>query len=216
MEIDTIRRMAKRGTLEVEHLLRLAKSPSPGLASDLEELALELEWRSGNQSPFVPYGDWVVVLAEFCRNSYGGLTSLAANPHYLNFVVGLLEELSSIEAFDALESILAEHRAVIATDELKSKLAGAFNRVGMALVNKSSYPEAEKVEAVRKFLNDQVASHPDEAGRGTAMCALRYFGGSDSLDIVRSAPPMTENWESARTAAIRAIRKRLREQTQVS
>jgi hypothetical protein len=212
MEIETVKRMAKRGTLEVEHLFRLLKSPSPELASDLEALAVELDWKSGPQFPAVPFGDWVTVIAAYCRNGYSGLVTSAADPSRFDFVIGLLETLSTLEALHTLELILKEQGAVIAADPLKArKLAGAINIVGISLDKISANPQAKNIEVLRKFLNDQVVTQSDEAGRGLAICALRFFGDSGSLAIIMSAPPMPEVWESARTVAIRSIRKRLRQ-----
>lgn len=58
----TIARMAARGTLEVEHLLRAARQPSLNLADALDELVVARSWQLDPCFPEVPLGTWVRVV----------------------------------------------------------------------------------------------------------------------------------------------------------
>lgn len=217
MEIATIRRMAKRGTLEVEHLLRLAKAPSEELATNLGAIAAEMGWELGTQLPFVPFGDWVAVIQQFCRGGYDGLATYATQPSKFGFVIGLLEEVRGAHALLCAEQILNMQATTLVDDpERATKLAGAFSRLGGAMEKEAGYVAVEDIENVRAFLHAQVSSHPQEVGRAIAMGALRCFGDSESLALIRSAPQMADFWEPVRHGAIRTITKRLRRRSQAS
>jgi len=210
MDISRIRRMAQRGTLEVEHLLRLASKPSEELATELANLALELKWETRAADDCVPFGEWAAVVQHFCRTGYDGLAAYADEPRKFDFIVGLLEELRGQEALRCLETLLAGHKAMLANDQARSgKLAGAFNLLGRTMNGHDGGNPVQDIHALRDFLHAQLQSQ-DEPVRGAAMCALRYFGDGRSLDLVRAAPPMSTHWEPARSAAVRGIKKRLR------
>src|SRR5215470_16278836 len=89
--VERIERQAKRGTLEVEHLLRLARSPSPALADHLNRLADSNKWSDDARFPQIPWRRWVSVVQIYCRESYAGLVRVAADFSMLPFVTGLLE-----------------------------------------------------------------------------------------------------------------------------
>lgn len=202
--------MAQRGTLEVEHLLRLARKPSEELATELATLALELKWETRAADRQVPFGEWAAVVQQFCRFGYVGLVVYAGEPRQFDFVVGLLEELKGPEALRCLETLLVDHRAMLANDPLRSgKLAGAFNLMGRTMKGHIGDNPVHDIQALRDFLHTQLQSQ-DEPVRGATMCALRYFGDGRSIELVRAAPPMSTHWEPARNAAVRGIKKRLR------
>ena len=53
--IVTIQRMARRGTLEVEHLLRAAREGSSSLADELDAVATAMGWSLTSSYPEVPW-----------------------------------------------------------------------------------------------------------------------------------------------------------------
>ncbi len=206
--------MAKRGTLEVEHLLWTCRSPSEELANELERVAKDMGWERGVGLPYAPFGDWVAVAIKYCREGYDGLVAESSKPKSFRFVLGLLEHIPSTQSLICLEKILLRDWDYVATSPERSiDFAGALNLIAGSKKTTVD-PNSIDMDRACKFLHGQLLLHPAEPARATAMCALRYFGNEDSLVLIRKAPPMQDHWEPARTAAVRAIRKRLRSQIQ--
>lgn len=202
--------MAKRGTLEVEHLLWTCRNPSKELADGLEAVAKDMGWERGVGLPNVPFGGWVAVAVKYCREGYDGLVKESSEPKSFRFVLGLLEHIPSTDSLMCLEQILLRDWGYVSQCTDRSRqFASALNLVCLSkkpAVNASAIDE----NRIRQFLEGQLLLHPEESARAGAMCALRFFGNDHSVVLIQKAVPMQEHWEPVRGSAIRAIRKRLR------
>lgn len=206
--IVTIQRMARRGTLEVEHLLRAAREGSSSLADELDAVATAMGWSLTSSYPEVPWARWTQAIGIYCREGHAGLIAAAVDPIVLPFVVGLLEELKSPEALQSLATIAISQRDRLLDDTvLASRVIAALNLAGGSAME---LPIPERF-AVRDFLHDALESVVTDQGRGVILCALRYFGDDTSLPIIAACPPLPPHWESARVAAVRGIRKAARQ-----
>lgn len=210
MSVATIERMAGRGTLEVEHLLRLARNPSPAVADALDALSAKIGWTSATPHE-VPFGQWSVVVSAYCRNGFPGLRQLAQQQDFAPFVLGLLEDLHSHDALDCiLESFPAVLENCASDPTLAQRIAAALN---LTLSFKPwIVPSADQGEQVRCFLHRLVASAQTDATRAIAYCALRQVGDSSSLSLLSTLPPLSAPWAGALLACKRAIAKRSRTQ----
>jgi hypothetical protein len=106
MSIVSIKKRARADTLEVEHLLKEASHPNEALAAALDELSAELQWpvvgTCANGNLLVPLATWAKVVSTYCRDGFHGLMLLSDEPSLAGFVIGMLEELKTKEAFDTL------------------------------------------------------------------------------------------------------------------
>lgn len=208
----TLGRMAARGTLEVEHLLRAARQPSLNLADRLDELAVAMSWRLDSRFPEVPWAKWVSVVGIYCRQGHAGLLETANEPDMLAFVLGLLEELKTDEALSTIIRISNAYQAgPLMTSEHWARVVSALN-AGANKGSRYSLSEAERV-AARDFLHNALALLVTDHHRGAVLCALRYFGDDTSLPLIASSPPLPSHWETARRAAVRGIKKALNQHT---
>jgi hypothetical protein len=206
MAAGRLLRKAANGTLEVEHLLKAARTPSLALADEVDRLISELGWRESSVFPEVPWFEWATVVTTFCRKGFGGLTELGSNRHYLPFAVGLMEELHDSDALTSLIQLLPLYRSPVHALEAH-RLAAGLNLLGMRAPHPASGSSDQT--RIRDFLHSVLATSASDAQRGTVLCALRYFGDRSSLGLVDSVPIMSEAWEPTRAAAKRAIEQRL-------
>ena len=216
--VERIERQWKRSTLEVEYLLRLARTPSPALADHLNHLADSNGWSHDAGFPQIPWRRWVSVVAIYCRESYAGLVRAAADFSMLRFVTGLLEELHSSEALEAVVAITLSQRERLSTDRsARHDIIDALNLIAMRVSRASdlAIPQSD-FTAVRDFLHDSASCAASEGEWGSILCALRYFGDNASLQIVECCPAVPEHWEGARRAAIRGIKKTIRKQARAA
>jgi hypothetical protein len=208
--IEKIARMDLRGTLEVEHLLGAARNASPALAEALDELATARSWPLAPCFPDVPMGTWARVVSIYCRESYAGLLSTASETDMLAFVIGLLEDLRTEQALTTLLQIATTYRKrFLANPEQAGQVASALN-IAAIPAPKIQIRESERMDG-RDFLHEVFLHATVDHHRVTIMCALRFFGDETSLPLISSCPPLPVHWESARTAAVRAIRKRAKQ-----
>lgn len=205
--IQAIERKAKNGTLEVEHILKLAKSPSTEVATVLRDLSVKYNWQHHPCFPNVPLATWAEVTSEYCLNGFDGLVRLARETGKTSFVFAQLEEIGSPQSLYAALSI-GRHLLSAPERDLETSyaLAGVLNSFGLKGIL------AEPLELTR-FLENLLRLSTHEHQLGTTMCALRWYGNAASVSLVREVKPMQEHWESVRRAAIRAIKKRSHEQS---
>lgn len=209
--ITTVERMAKRGTLEVEHLLRVARKPSPELADALDELAITMGWVLDSRFPEVPFGMWIQTISLYCRKGYAGLIEAGRSLETLPFVLGILEDLRTEEALRSVVLIAAlNHRWPSTNPKVTQHIAGALN-IAALHVRDLRLPQVERAKG-RDFLHAAFAATASDNERGTILCALRYFGDETTLPFIAASPPMSAEWEAARTAATRAIKKTMKAQ----
>lgn len=210
MKIATLARMDMRGTLEVEHLLHAARQASLGLADALDELAIARDWPLAPCFPKVPMGTWARVVGVYCRDGYAGLLAAASNPDLLAFVLGLLNGLKTDEAMTTVIRLARTYRdRLLANSDQAKQVAGALNVAAMN-TPKHRPSEADRIDG-RDFLHDALLQATDDDHQGTILCALRFFGDEQSLSLISTRPPLPPHWESARTAAVRGIRKRVKQ-----
>jgi hypothetical protein len=208
--IATLARMAARGTLEVEHVLRTARQPSPRLADALDELALAMDWPRAPSFPQVPLGTWAEVVGVYCRDGHAGLLETANEPSMLPFVLGVLEELKTSEALSTLVRLVETHRdRLLSSPEPAGQIAAALNLASMN--SPRGGPSESERGAGRDFLHDALTRADADNHRVTVLCALRYFGDETSLPLISNCPPLPPHWEPARGAAIRQIRRSMKQ-----
>ena len=132
----------------------------------------------------------------------------------LRFVTGLLEELHSSEALEAIVAITVSQRELLSADRsARREIIDALNLIAMQVSRASDLTISKSdVTAVRDFLHDSASCAASEDEWGSILCALRYFGDNTSLPIVEACPALPEHWEGARRAAIRGIKKMIRKQ----
>ncbi|WP_224652884.1 hypothetical protein [Pectobacterium versatile] len=213
MKIAVLRSKARRNTLEVEHILAAAKARLPGLRDELNRLSVEFNW---SHSPYLPDGTHVVPLAKwaeiagaYAEDGFEALGVLAAEPDNAAYVIGLLEELRSHAAVDAL---IAFFPAVMQAPEQAPETAWCLTTAYNLLlsIKGSVVATDEQATAVRTFLMRLLPLATTEHHTLRIFCALRGVGDSSSLDLLANQNDLAPPNDTIRMSAIRTIRQRLR------
>lgn len=212
MSIASIKKRARADTLEVEHLLNEASHPNEALATALDELSAELQWpvadTRANGNLLVPLATWAKVVSTYCRDGFHGLIRLSDEPSLTGFIIGLLEELKTKEAFNTLllayEECLREPCRDIGTSV---RLATAVN---LMLGFKSDFvPDAAQAVRLRAFLYGLYSCSETDAQRAGALAALRGVGDEDSAEFAASKS-LSWPWHDVPKVVGKHIRTRLR------
>lgn len=213
MNIATLRKKARDGSLEVEHLLRAAIEKPQGLAEELSRLAVVHGWKDESIQPdetrVVPFAKWAVVAATYANEGFIGLRALAQKPENIEFVLGLVEEIHTNEsvslAIDVCEKYLAD---LPQFEGIAFRLASSFN----LLLSFKHAPPVTAVQAstIQKFLFSLYPYANSEAERALVLLALRGVGDRDAIQFVDSAKAFSEPWSSTKESVLRALRKRVR------
>lgn len=214
MSLQSLRKRAKAGTLEVEHLLKEAALRTPGLRAELEALSRECLWASESQQPDgslqVPLARWAHVAGAYADHGYEGLAALARDPGYSSFVIGLLEELGNQEAIGAMTSMFGD---VLAMPEhsldTAHRLVAAINL--LCSIKASGRVAPPDAVTLSRFLERVLPIAETNAQRATVMYAARGVGDQRILDVLAALPDADAPFSGARASALKAIRKRLRD-----
>ncbi|MEQ9887922.1 hypothetical protein [Pectobacterium zantedeschiae] len=213
MKLSALRVKARRNTLEVEHILTAAKARLPGLRDELNRLSDECSW---SRSPYLPDGTHVVPLAKwaeiagaYAEEGIDALGVLADDPENVAYVIGLLEELQSHAAVNALMDFFS---AVMQRPELAPETAWRLTSAYNLLLSFKDGVVAtdEQATAVRTFLMRLLPLATTEHQTCLLFCALRGVGDASSLDFLVSHRDLAPPNETIRMTAMRAIRQRLR------
>ncbi|RUR97263.1 hypothetical protein [Pectobacterium polaris] len=215
MKISALRSKARRNTLEVEHILAAAKARLPGLRDELNRLSDEFGW---SHSPYLPDGTHVVPLAKwaeiagaYAEEGTDALGVLAAEPDNAAYVIGLLEELRSHAAVNALMAFFAGvMQAPELAPETAWRLTSTFNL--LLSIKDGVVATDEQAAAVRAFLMRLLPLATSEHQIFLIFCALRGVGDSSSLERLSNHRDLVSPYETIRTGTIRAIRQRLKNQ----
>lgn len=212
MNIATLRKKAKKGHLEVEHLLQAAIERQPGLSEELARLGATYQWKAqGLQSDgtrVVPLAKWAAVASAYADGGFEGLRAQVQEPQDISFVLGLAEEIKSADSVALILEICDLYLKGAATEELAARIASAINLL-------LSFKQAPRVspaqaEAIQSFLISIYPNIQTEANRATVLCALRGVGDQTAIRFVEAAAGFKEPWSDTKPAVLRALRNRVK------
>jgi hypothetical protein len=154
---------------------------------------------------------WAAVAGAYADEGFAGLGDMARDDLNAPLVMGMLEEINSSEAVDALLQIFASILAEPAQNPpLALRLVGAIN---LLFSVKSSPASSQKQrKATSAFLNEVLGFAKANAERALVMYAMRGTGDDSSLDVLSQVAEPEYPYVGARAMAIKAIRKRQRDE----
>jgi len=213
MKTSTLQARARRNTLEVEHILAAAKARVPGLNEELQRLSSKYGWSASTHladgTHVVPLAKWAEIAGAYAAKGIGALAPLAAKPENAGYVIGLLEEVRSQEALGALiEFFSCTMTAPKTAPETAWRLVQAYNQLLCTKNAVSASPEQSA--QVRRFLTLFLREASTDAQVAWVAYALRGVGDASSIELVMGMKDLPYPYQSAKTDAIRFIRKRLR------
>lgn len=213
MNLETLRARAAKDELEVEDILEAAAKRVPGLDCVLENLIDECGWTDGGPLSSgaieIPFRRWAITAIHFSRGDIPALLSLARDRSYIPFVLALLQQLHTGESAHTVVNVAPEIFAdPIRDPETALRIARSLNLILSLPPQVILAPRTS--EQVCHFLHTLIPLCKTDGQLATAVLGLRGVGGQQSLDLIRSLPPLSPPWSDATDLAIKAIRRRLR------
>jgi len=179
--IKKLQRLDKKDELEVEHLLKVLKTPSKEYIAPLREMAEQ--WKN-NPPPqegvlFVPYAEWVEAICIYLEEGTQGLVKAIDKPkEFFHIAFGVLEEIPVSEAFTAFLEIAKTFSTGI-TDEQEDfvkKYAYSLCCISHQL----------KGENVGKDLHDAKGNKIDRAPNPMELLTIKVPQPVEAGDMVRA------------------------------
>lgn len=213
MNIQTLRKKSRNGSLEVEDLLRAAVEKLPGLEAELKALALANGWAStaalsGDATRTVPFAKWAEVAACYASQGFTGLRELAEDNQNIPFVLGLVEEVKTVEStafvLELCERALGPTLSKDVAFDVVSSVNALFSFKHAAPVSD------EQAERFQRFLLALYPQAKSEVHRAKVLLALRGVGDQDAVQCIQSASEFAEPWADTKKAAQSAVQKRIK------
>jgi hypothetical protein len=104
--IKKLHQLEKKGNLEVEHLLKILKTPNKEYITPLQEMVAQYHWQPLNDELIVPFASWVDAICIYLEEGTKGLSkALYKTKDFFHIVFGVLKELPTEESLPAFLEI---------------------------------------------------------------------------------------------------------------
>ena len=210
--IKKLHRLEKKGNLEVEHLLKILKTPSKEYITPLCEMAAQYDWQPMNDELIIPFAAWVEAICIYLEEGTQGLVKAIDKPkEFFHIVFGVLEEIPVSEAFTAFLEIAKTFSAGI-TDEQEFFV----QKYSYSLCNISHQLKGEKVS---KDLHDvfvpvlkQITSFAQTKKNETLMCnatvCFQAFGDKSDIEYLKSLTFTEDYYKNTGKTIVKRIEKK--------
>ncbi len=211
-QIATLKRKAADNSLEVEYLLKIAKTADVSAVPLLSDLAARHGWSYTGwegEARVVPFAKWVEAISVYLTDGCDGLVSYAQRPPETSwsFALSVLKSLrtpAALLAIAELADLVRDH-----IDERPDDAQEVVNAVDNTVGGRDA-PEISEAARMRlrDFLHAVLSSSLAEVWVGSAIFALGKVGDASSLSIIRNVRPLGGFWRTVPKQAIREIKNR--------
>ncbi|PJK13474.1 hypothetical protein CO614_00955 [Lysobacteraceae bacterium NML120232] len=210
--LKKLHRLAKKGELEVEDLLKLLKTPDAKFVAPLREMVEQYDWQPLNDQLVVPFASWVDVVCLYLEQGVEGLILAAKNKGcFAELALAALPELPTEESFSAFVEISGVFEPEIGEEDSELaknfiyELCDASHRL-----SKEPIPEAlrqQLIPILKKFVlwGDKTG---DENVKVHALVPFRYVGTMADIDFVKAASFSEAHYQGTEKIVIKDIKKR--------
>ncbi len=211
-QVATLKRKAADKSLEVEHLLKVARIADASTVPLLTELSAKHHWSYTGwegDTRVVPFAKWVEAVSIYLTGGCDGLVSYAQrrsdDSWYFGLsVLGSLRTPVALLAITELADLVRDHIAERTDDAQK-----VVYTVNNTIAGKDAPAMSDAVRVrLRDFLHAVLSSSLAEVWIASAIVALGKVGDSSSLHLIENVRPLGELWEEAPKRATREIKKR--------
>ena len=210
--IKKLHRLEKKEELEVEHLLKILKTPSKEYIVPLREMAAQYDWQPMNNELIIPFAGWVEAICIYLEEGTQGLVkAIDKSKEFFHIVFGVLEEIPVSEAFTAFLEI-AETFSTGITDEQETFV----QKYAYSLCNISHQLKGEKAskdlhEAFVPILK-QIISFAQTKKNETIMCSaavcFQAFGDKSDIEYLKSLTFTEDYYKNTGKTIIKRIEKK--------
>ena len=188
--IKKLHQLEKKGDLEVEHLLKILKTPNKEYITPLREMVAQYHWQPLNDELIVPFASWVDALCIYLEEGVQGLVkSIHKTKDFFSIVFGVLEELPTEEALPAFLEI-AQTFSTNITDEQQDFV----QKYAYSLCNISHQLKGEKINKdlhdtfvpILKQIISFAQSKKDEVLMCSATVCFQAFGDKSDIPYLKA------------------------------
>jgi hypothetical protein len=212
MNIQSLRKKARDGSLEVEHVLQAAIERQPGLAEELSSLSEKHAWQFESLQPdgrrVVPFARWALVAASYVSGGFPELYEILDEPDNLPFVLGLVASIKTSESVVFILDICNQYLKDDPQSTIAAfQIASSFN----LLLSFKHAPviSAQQAKSIQDFLFALYPLAKSQVDRATVLLALRGVGDHNVMAFVETAADFTDPWADTKQVVIQAIRKKM-------
>ena len=188
--IKKLHQLEKKGNLEVEHLLKILKTPNKEYITPLQEMVAQYHWQPLNDELIVPFASWVDALCIYLEEGVQGLVkSIHKTKDFFSIVLGVLKGLPTEESLPALLEIAQNFSAKI-TDEQEDfvkeyiyELCDISQQLKSEKVNKDLH---EAFVPILKQIISFGQSKKDEVLMCSAAVCFQAFGDKSDIPYLKA------------------------------
>ena len=188
--IKKLHQLEKKGTLEVEHLVKILKIPNKEYITPLQEMVAQYHWQPLNDELIIPFASWVDAICIYLEEGAQGLVkAIYKTKDFFHIIFGVLEELPTEEALPAFLEIAQTFLPHI-TDEQEDfvkeytyKLCDISHRLKSEKVNKDLH---EVFVPILKQIISFAQSKKDEVLMCSAAVCFQAFGNESDIPYLKA------------------------------
>ena len=210
--IKKLHQLEKKGDLEVEHLLKILKTPNKEYITPLREMAAQYDWQPLNDELIVPFASWVDAICIYLEEGTKGLSkALYKTKDFFHIVFEVLEELPTDEALPAFLEI-----AQTFSDKITDEQEDFVKEYTYSLCDISHQLKSEKVnkdlhEAFVPILKQIISfgqSKKDEVLMCSAAVCFQAFGNESDIPYLKALPFTEAYYKSTGKTIAKRIEKK--------
>ena len=210
--IKKLHLLEKKGNLEVEHLLKILKTPNKEYITPLQEMVAQYHWQPLNDELIVPFASWVDAICIYLEEATKGLSkALYKTKDFFHIVFGVLEELPTEEALPAFLEIAQNF-----SDKITDEQQDFVKEYTYGLCDVSHQLKSEKVnkdlhEAFVPILKQIISfgqSKKDEVLMCSAAVCFQAFGDKSDIPYLKALPFTEAYYKSTGKIIINRIEKK--------
>ena len=187
--IKKLHQLEKKGNLEVEHLLKILKTPNKEYITPLQEMIAQYHWQPLNDELIVPFASWVDAICIYLEEGTKGLSkALYKTKDFFHIVFGVLEELPTEESLPAFLEIARTFSTNI-TDEqqafVKKYVYSLCNISHQLKGEKATQDFHEAFVPILKQIINFAQPKKDEMLMCSATVCFQAFGDKSDIDYLK-------------------------------
>ena len=188
--IKKLHQLEKKGNLEVEHLLKILKTPNKEYITPLREMVAQYHWQPINDTLIIPFASWVDAICIYLEEGTKGLSkALYKTKDFFHIVFGVLEELPAEESLPAFLEI-----AQTFSDKITDEQEDFVQKYTYSLCNISHQLKGENAsqdlhEAFVPILKQIISfaqSKKDEVLMCSAAVCFQAFGDKSDIPYLKA------------------------------
>ena len=210
--IKKLHRLEKKGNLEVEHLLKILKTPSKEYITPLCEMAAQYDWQPMNDELIIPFAAWVEAICIYLEEGTQGLVKAIDKPkEFFHIVFGVLEEIPVSEAFTAFLEIAKTFSTGITNEQEDFVKKYAYSLCCISHQLKGENVGKDLHEAFVPILK-QIISFAQTKKNETIMCnatvCFQAFGDKSDIEYLKSLTFTEDYYKNTGKTIIKRIEKK--------